>query len=73
MEKITSQLGESNVKNVITKHRTRDSMPKLPMDEITNRLTTERPDELKGIKMKEEMMPVIKGRYTSTLSLQTPL
>jgi hypothetical protein len=31
------------------------------MDEITNRLTAERPDQLKDIKMKEEMMPVVKG------------
>jgi hypothetical protein len=32
------------------------------MDEITNRLTTEKPDQLKDIKMKEEMMPVVKGQ-----------
>ncbi|KAL4232988.1 [F-actin]-monooxygenase mical3 [Mactra antiquata] len=60
LDKITSQLGESNAKNEIKVYKTRDSCPKLPMDEITNRLTSEKPDELKGIKMKEEMMPVVK-------------
>ncbi|XP_053396788.1 F-actin-monooxygenase MICAL3-like isoform X2 [Mercenaria mercenaria] len=60
IEKITSQLGESNVKNEIKIHKTRESCPKLPMDEITNRLTRETPDQFKDIKMKEEMMPVVK-------------
>lgn len=61
MEKISSRLGESNAKNEIKIHKTRESCPKLPMEEITNRLTKEKPDQLKDIKMKEEMMPVVKG------------
>ncbi|XP_060606794.1 F-actin-monooxygenase MICAL3-like [Ruditapes philippinarum] len=60
IDKISSQLGQSNAKNEIVIHKTRESCPKLPMDEITNRLTTEKPDQLKDIKMKEEMMPVVK-------------
>ena len=64
MEKITSQLGESNAKNEIKVYKTRQSCPKLPMDEITNRLTTDKPDQLKDIKMKEEMMPVVKGQWS---------
>lgn len=58
MDKITSRLNEGNAKHDDRAYRGRES--KLPMDEITNRLTTEKPDELKAIKMKEEMMPVVK-------------
>ncbi|WAR07853.1 MICA3-like protein [Mya arenaria] len=58
--KINDRLYEGNAKHDDPYHRTKDSMQKLPMDEITNRLTTEKADELKAIKMREQMMPVVK-------------
>ncbi|KAH3738343.1 hypothetical protein DPMN_044977 [Dreissena polymorpha] len=58
IDRITSRLDQGNAKHPDPQHRVKES--KLPMDEITNRLTNDRPDELKGIKMREEMMPVVK-------------
>ena len=60
MDRIVNRLNEGNRPSEAPYHRTKESMPKLPLEEITTRLTAERPDEVKAIKMREGMMPVVK-------------